>query len=283
MNCTSCKKTKLTPCNDCDYVVSTDCVEYQGDKLSFESSSIKNGSSRSLTDILNSFDDRECITRLPKVIESDYEIIEEDFCKILLLSGDSDTNTTYTITLPDSDEYLNQTLVFKDVANYENLSGVISWEFSETISFDKGNSSNKFKKLAWAPHKVLHLTFLKKDGVNSEWVVTSTSIGHPEIVTFADSDLEGDWEIVEELKLYRNGKHRQLQGMVTGGAVPSALLYLDAEDIPPTEGYFLAAVDASPYRALITISSFLSVSFPGGVALTSGENLSLFGISWYVE
>lgn len=283
MNCTSCKKTKLTPCNDCDYVVSTDCVEYQGDKLSFESSSVKNGSTRSLTDILNSFDDRECITRLPKAVESDYEIITEDFCKILLLSGDSDTDTTYTITLPDSDEYLNQTLVFKDVSNYENLSGVISWEFSESIAFDRDNTSDEFKKLAWAPHKLLYLTFLKKDGVNSEWVVTSPSIGHPEVVTLTTADLSGDWEVVDELKLYRLGKHRQLQGVVTGGAVPSTLLALATEDRPSSAGYFLAAVDASPYRALLTINTSIVVSFPGGAALTSGENLSLFGISWYVE
>lgn len=285
MNCTSCKKTKLTPCDDCNYVVSADCVEYRGDRLYFEDTSVKNGSSRTLSEILESMDEQSsgCLEREAKLVSGDYNVILEDVCKILLLNGVSNTDVTYTITLPTSDDFVNKTLIFKDISGHEDPSGKISWEFSQEIVIDQEESTDEFKKMAWAPHKILHLTLLKKDGLNYSWVVTSPSIGNPEVITLTNADLEGDWEIVEELKLYRKGKHRQLQGTVTGGSVPSVLINLETQDIPPTEGYFLVAVDASPYRALLTISAFIAISFPGGAALTSGENLSLFGVSWYVE
>lgn len=282
MACTACKKVSLENC-DCPYTVNADCVEYKGDKLPFETN-VNNGSSRSLSSILELIGEDKC-ERSAKIITGDYEILTEDACKILLLKGDinSANNVTYTITLPESAEFIDKTLILKDISVDYDPSGTVYWEFSENIVFDQEEETNEFDKLAWGPHKVLYLTYLKKDGINYSWVVTSPSIGTPSVQVFTDDDLEGNWEIVEELKLIRLGKLRQLQGMVTGGDVPTTLLNLDAKDRPSSSGYFLAAVDASPYRALLTINTFIAVSFPGGTHLTSGENLSLFGVSWYVD
>lgn len=282
MACTACKKVSIENC-DCPYTVNADCVEYKGDKLSFENN-VRNGSSRSLSSILESIENDVC-ERDAKIVTGNYEVLTEDACKILLLKGDinSAADVTYTITLPDSEDFINKTLILKDISVDYDPSGTVYWEFSENIVFDQEEETDEFVKLAWGPHKVLHLSYLKKDGVNYSWVVTSPSIGKPSVKVFTDEDLEGNWEIVDELKLYRLGNHRQLQGTVTGGNVPTTLLNLDVQDIPSSSGYFLVAVDASPYRALLTISSSIVVSFPGGTHLTSGENLSLFGISWYVD
>lgn len=283
MACTACKKIGLENC-DCDYVVKANCVEYKGDKLSFESG-VKNGSSRTLSSILESISDQGC-EREAKLVSGDYEVQSEDVCKYLLLNGTpvDSAHVTYTIELPNTEEFANKTLIFKDISENGDPTGTVFWDFSENIVYGQGGASTEnFEELAWGSHKVLHLTFLKKDGVNYSWVVTSPSVGIPEVVTFTDDDLEGNWTIVEELKLFRLGKHRQLQGTVTGGDVPTSLLILDAQDIPSSSGYFLATVDVSPYRAILTITSQIAVSFPGGTHLTSGENLSLFGVSWYVD
>jgi hypothetical protein len=288
MACQKCNESKITLNNcDCDFTVDTDCVEYKGDKLSVEPN-VRNGSSRTLTSIIESIDDSLC-TRSVKIVEGDYEVQLEDTCKILFLNGalSNAENKTYVITLPETDDFFNQTIILKDISETDTPSGDVFWEFSSPIIYNKGGvSTDEFSKLAWGPHKVLHLTFLKKDGVNYSWVVTSPSIGIPEVINFSNDDLSGDWQIASGsyLTLYRLGNHRQLQGMVTGGEVPSTLLVLDAIDHPASPGgYFLAAVDASPYRALLTLSTSISISFPGGTDLVSGEQLSLFGISWYVE
>lgn len=283
MACTACKKITLENC-DCDFTVNTDCVEYKGDKLSFETN-VRNGSSRTLTSIIEGLTDQLC-HRDVRLITGDYEVQSEDMCKYLILNGTPPTteDVTYTITLPDTEEFYDQTLIFKDISENGDPSGIVYWDFSENIVYDKGSlDTENFEELASGPHKVLHLTFLKKDGVNYSWVVTSPSVGTPEVVNYTDADLEGNWTVVDEFKMFRLGKLRQLQGTVTGGNVPTTLLNLEAGDIPSSSGYFLAAVDASPYRALLTIASSISVSFPGGTHLTSGENLSLFGVSWYVD
>jgi len=283
MACTACKKVSLENC-DCDFTVNTDCVEYKGDKLSFETN-VRNGSSRTLTSIIEGLTDQLC-HRDVRLITGDYEVQSEDMCKYLILNGTPPTteDVTYTITLPDTEAFYNQTLIFKDISENGDPSGIVYWDFSENIVYDKGSlDTENFEELASGPHKVLHLTFLKKDGVNYSWVVTSPSVGTPEVVNYTNADLEGNWTVVDEFKMFRLGKLRQLQGTVTGGDVPTTLLNLEVGDIPSSSGYFLAAVDASPYRALLTIAASISVSFPGGANLTSGENLSLFGVSWYVD
>jgi len=240
MACTACKKVSLENC-DCDFTVNTDCVEYKGDKLSFETN-VRNGSSRTLTSIIEGLTDQLC-HRDVRLITGDYEVQSEDMCKYLILNGTPPTteDVTYTITLPDTEAFYNQTLIFKDISENGDPSGIVYWDFSENIVYDKGSlDTENFEELASGPHKVLHLTFLKKDGVNYSWVVTSPSVGTPEVVNYTNADLEGNWTVVDEFKMFRLGKLRQLQGTVTGGDVPTTLLNLEVGDIPSSSGYFLA-------------------------------------------
>ena len=274
MNCTNkCTKINLNNC-DCETILSTDCIE--------------DSTGETLTTILQNIDKSIPCIRDAKLVQGNYEVQVEDACKILVLNGDVDSsNITYTIELPNTDDFVNKTLIFKDVSETGDPTGEVEWEFSQPILYNKGGvTTTKFHRLAWGPHKVLHLSLLKKDGVNYTWVVTSPSIGIPEVKVFTDADLLNNWVIApgSYLKLYRLGNHRCLQGLVTGGSPPSSLLILDSIDRPAAPGgYFPVVSDVSPFRALLTITTSISVNFPSGPNLTGGEILSLFNVSWYVD
>lgn len=294
MACQDCKKVKLNSCEKCDFTVPTDCVEYKGDKLSFEASGTKNGSSRDLTSILESLDEMlGCRNREAKIIQGDYTVLVEDDCSILLLDGAIDTaeDYTYTITLPETEDFYNKVIVIKDISEGGSPSGEVIWQFDTAIQTNHNPVEDEtlFSNIAWGSHKVVELAFLKTDGVNWEWVVISPSIGLPEVLVITDDDMVNSWatQTSSEVRLHRLGKHRQLEGLVTDGTKNTTVFTLLAKDRPANDLLFASVIDASPYTAIVNVTAAgaVQVSLPGyaGATVTSSDSVTLSGISWYVD
>lgn len=277
MACENCKKVKLNSCEECDFTINTDCVNYTGDRLCVEDGLVKNGSSRTLTSVIEDLDDLcECSERSAKVITGDHQIILEDACKILLLDGelsDLAENVTYTITLPDTSNgdatnFINKTLIFKDISQQNDPSGSVLWEFDQSIKYDWENnlSTQSYETLSFSLHKVLWLTFVKHPDNTYKWtpispnaidyttelddlqdqveelqtdvsgLITSDEL---RMTKYETSDLEGSATVYGgsqygELIVYRKGDHVQIKGAISNfeDGVGTGLMYLPDDCIP---------------------------------------------------
>lgn len=278
MACEKCKKTKLSSCEDCDFTVNTDCVDYTGDRLCVEDSTVKNGSARTLTSVIEKLDTLcECKDRSAKIIDDNYTLIPEDVCKILLLSGDiaeDPENITYTITLPtgqDAVPFIDKILIFKDISLQQTPSGSVLWEFSEEIKYDWENdlSTDSYETLSYSLHKVLWLTFIKHPDGNYKWTPISTNdtsfdieervdqleidvsgltvivnnleaLGPPEYIEVEDGDMSNNWinAGAGTWRIYKQGYEVKFIGYIGDGNVGQLVYTLPVGYRPSTPAIF---------------------------------------------
>lgn len=192
--CQRCNSTPCTPtctqaiqlrsCDGCTYTSNTDCVIYTGDRLSFEESTVKDGSSRTLTTLLERMALVANSDRPAKLVNfnvadgpTSYTVVEEDVTKILLLKQTDDGvdgTITYSIVLPDDIAFANKELIFKDIATpLVPADSVIEYQFSIQVQYDWDpvTSSNTFSTLADSTHRTLRLRFLQTSNTSWQWVV----------------------------------------------------------------------------------------------------------------
>lgn len=291
-NCKDCGKVKIQNCNPCDYETSSDCVVYKGDRLDFEPSTVKNGSARSLTSILEQIEIAVGCKRSAKIVTEDYTVIEEDLCKTLLLDGFSDgtEEVTYTITLPTTEPFYNETLVIKDISEAVDPSGYAIWEFNIGVqySWNPVKSSTLFSDLAGFPHRVLILQYLKV-GANYQWVPISPSVIEPEQKVIEDVSMLNGWETQtdSEVILWRQGKERKLSGYITAGAKNDSFYELEDIDRPATDQTFVVALDSTPWfgHCQVLASGQVVINLPDYASdpVDSNDSVFLAGINWFVD
>lgn len=286
MNCNC--KPELQSCENCDYIVNTDCVEYKGDRLNVEPSTVRDGSSRTLSSLIELFDGK-CPDRESKTIQGDYTIIEGDEDKILLLDGDIPTadDYNYVITLPDSEYFYNKVLIIKDISEGGSPTGEVFWDFNESITYDYklGLDSTSFKTLANSQDKTLILTFIKV-GVNYEWVVLSSGTNHRiEVNELEDSDLSNSWvnQSTFTFRYIKEGKKVTLDGVLVSGTSANVVT-LPAGYRPVQNMVFIVAYTATPWFAIVNVltSGLVQISIPG-VALPTSDDVHIQNISFYTE
>ena len=300
MACNNCNDPKtLNQCGDCQYILNTDCVIYNDTPLGFEEESVKNGSSRTLTDILKLIPDESCCTRLSREVTGNYTVVEEDIQKVLLLNGDTDTeadntNNTYTIILPEDEAFIGKTLIFKDIS--EKTSGTpggrIIWNFDTSIQYrwDTSTSSTSFETLTsvdWNLHRVLYLTYLKI-GINYQWVVINDHIKDVTKTEITDGEMSNSWETASgsgAVKVCKHGNHITLEGVVTAGESGTTAFTLPVGHRPGQFASFLCQYDDTPYLAWVNITTggAVQISVPGESGNFLPNNVSLWGINFFID
>lgn len=181
----TCVNVQLQNCDGCKTTINTDCVIYNGEVLSFEDLTTKDGSARTLTALLEKLAAASCCNRPPKFVNFNvadgptiYNVVEEDTTKILMLKQSDDGvdgTITYVINLPNDIAYANKSLIFKDIATpLVPNDSVIEYQFNIQIQYDWDPiaSSNLFSVLADSTHRHLKLTFLQTSTTSWQWVVT---------------------------------------------------------------------------------------------------------------
>lgn len=291
MACENCKKVKLNNCDDCDFVVPTDCVEYKGDKLGWETD-VKNGESRTVSEILESLDIfLDCKDRSAKIVQDDYTIIEEDTCKILLLDVDLiQGDSPKIVTLPSSDEsFVDKVLVIKDISTSENVSGEV-WTFDQSILYDfRDNlSSTSFNTLANSLHRVLYLAYIKLDGVNYSWVAISPNTDLKVIrLSVEDLGFLNNWEALGTVSVAKHGNRVQLEGTITAGDAAENAFRLPVGFRPIQDLSFVCFLDGSPYFAIVYVLSagYVQVQVPGVVSPNDPiiDNVYLDPITFFTQ
>lgn len=186
MACTNCSQTKtvVTPCaTGCSSTINADCVIYDDIPLCFEDTDVADGDKRTLTSLLELI---QCgLTKESKILsfntdgETDdgdaYTVTEEDTTKILLLTcADDGVSGTYTvtITLPQTSDFINKELIFKNITN-SSEDVTVQYEFNIDIQYDWNplTVTDSFSTLMDSTHKTLKLRFIKVTPTSYQWVV----------------------------------------------------------------------------------------------------------------
>ena len=299
MACNNCDDPKrLNQCGDCQYLLDTDCIIYNDTPLGFESSSIKEGSSRTLTDILQQIPDESCCTRLSKEVEGNYTVLEEDTQKILLLNGNTDTevdntNVPYTIILPETAAFIGKTLIFKDISTKTSGTpgGRIVWSFDVSIQYkwDTSTSSTLYDTLiSWdySLHRTLYLTYVKI-GINYQWIVINEA--HPDTLKTIITDEEMDNGFTTggtgDVRYCKQGNLVTLEGYLTDGESGTNAFTIPTSFRPAVGANFLCQYDDLDFIALVNITSagVVQVSIPGQSGIPLSGNVSLWGINYLIN
>lgn len=299
MACTNCNDPKrLSQCGDCQYILDTDCVIYNDAPLGFEDSSVKEGSSRTLTDILQQIPDESCCTRLSKEVEGNYTVLEEDVQKILLLNGNTDTeadntNVPYTIILPETAAFIGKTLIFKDISERTSgdPGGRVIWSFDVNVQYkwDTSTSSTLYDTLiSWdySLHRTLYLTYVKI-GINYQWIVINEA--HPDTVktVITDDEMSNGFTTggAGNVRYCKQGNLVTLEGYLTDGTAGTSVFTLPTSFRPAVAATFLCAYDTLDFICIVDISSagLLTVSIPGESGNPVAGNISLWGINYLIN
>lgn len=185
MACTTCTSSTTSSincastvpsCSSCPYTLNADCVKYKGDRLAgFEDENVADGSTRSISDLLELVSNSICCNRESNIIDGDYTVVAEDAVKIILLKGADDGTPgtiTYTITLPQTSDFFNKELIFKDIsAPLDSDVTTIVWNFNSALQTTWNPVATS---LAYADHeddfKVVKLRFIKTTTTGYQWV-----------------------------------------------------------------------------------------------------------------
>lgn len=174
-NSTPCVQT--VSCSPCTYTTNTDCVFYTGDRLSFEDASIVNGSSRSVSDILEKISATR--QKFPsKILEFDtdndtYTLDSTDLGKTLLLSGSDDGvngTVTFNLNIPSTTVFMDEEIVIKNISTPLNPTNTsYEWTLNVAINtgFDPVATSTSFNTLS--TNGVLKLRFIKDQFGTYRW------------------------------------------------------------------------------------------------------------------
>lgn len=184
-NCTS-QTTYLTTCSGCSETTNADCVIYNGAVLPFEPITTTSGSSRTLSDLLallsSASTDRE--SKLIK-FNSDgttddgtaYTLVAEDASKILLITqgGSGETSTvTNTITLPNTADFINKEIIFKNISTQYDPSGTpIVIQFNQAVQYEwnPAVASTVLYSVLESSHSVVRLRLIKTSELSYQWIV----------------------------------------------------------------------------------------------------------------
>lgn len=298
-NCNNCNNNKrLNPCGECQYILNTDCVIYNDDLLDFEPSSVQNGSSRTLTEILQQIPSESCCTRISKEVTGNYTVVVEDVQKILLLNGNTDTeadntNVSYTIILPESESFIGKTLIIKDISELTSGTpgGRVVWSFDTSVQYKwtTDTSSTLFDTLiSWdySLHRTLYLTYVKI-GINYQWIVINDA--HPDTVKtiVSDDDMANGFVTggSGSVKYCKQGNLVTLEGYLTEGESGTTAFTLPVSFRPSTTASFLCQYDDLDFIGLVNIlsSGLVQISIPGESGNPLTGNLSLWGINFLID
>lgn len=209
MACSNCAKTKtvVNTCSDgCKSTINTDCVIYDDEVLSFEDeSSVEEGDKRTLTSILQQIE--SCCGKESKILafnddgETDngdeYTVLETDTRKILLFTQTDDGTAgtrTYTINLPQTTDFIEKELEFKDISVPSDPGVIIEFKFNIAIQYNWNTTqtTDEYSILMDSKHKHLILRYVKVTPTSYQWIVASeSSFDVDDLLTQID-DLETD-------------------------------------------------------------------------------------------
>lgn len=175
MSCTTCGATthitatcpsQVPSCSDCPYTLNADCIKYKGEPLSVEDDSVTDGSTRTLSDLLALLSDSINGYRQSNIIDDDYTVVSADTSKIILLQGNTGGSPTYTITLPETSDFFERELIFKDISLQTT-----TWVFGKAIqqTWNPTASSTAYSDHADS-FNVVRLRFIKTTSTAYQWV-----------------------------------------------------------------------------------------------------------------
>lgn len=299
MSCNTCNDNKrLNSCGECQYELNADCVYYNGDRLGFEDSSIKNNSSRTLSDLLEQIPTESCCTRLSKEVIGNYTVVAEDTQKLLLLNGEDtseteDTNVTYTIILPASSDFIGKTLIFKDISTKTqgDTGGRIVWNFDTAIQYrwDTETTSTAYDTLiSWdyALHRTLYLTYVKI-GINYQWIVINEAHKDTVKTIVPDEDMVNSFVTggSGDVRYCKQGNLVTLEGYLTDGISGNTAFTLPTGYRPPVGANFLTQYDDLDFICLVNITSggLVQISVPGESGNPLTGNVSLWGVNFLIN
>lgn len=256
-------------CDDCPQYLKSDCVIVDADKFWWESASVKSGSPRTLTEVLEGIPDC-CEDMSSYIVTGDYSFSSGDENKIILLKGLDETNTsteenpdvTYTLTLPTDETFIGKIIKIKNISP-ETTYGRFLWVFSEAIQYDweTGATTTSFDTLSNSIHNVLYLTYVKVSDNTYQWLVISPAIPDctsPTETEFTDADLINGWGTFSGAPIVMSQlcNHVQLRGAITAGDASTNAFRLPVGSRPPHDMVFLGVYDGgAPYVAWINVLS----------------------------
>ncbi len=175
-NTTPCVQT--ISCSPCTYTLNTDCIFYTGDRLSFESASIVDGSSRSVSDIIEKISaTRQKFPSKILAFDTDtpsYTLDETDLGKTLLLSGSDDGvigTVTFTLNIPSTVTFMDEEIVIKNISTPLNP-GSTNYEWTLNVAINTGYdpvaTSTSFTTLS--TNGVLRLRFVQDQFGTYKWM-----------------------------------------------------------------------------------------------------------------
>lgn len=184
MACTNCQKTAYpTNCSSgCVNTIDSDCVIYDGAPLPFEGEDVETGDKRTLSSLLQLILDSA--NRGSKIIEfnsdgetdngDEYDVVLEDTQKVLLITqtDDEEATVTYTINLPQTEEFIDKQLIIKDITN-ASVGTTVEILFNIDIQYewDTVSTTDEFAVLMDSTHKTLSLRFVKVSPTSYAWIV----------------------------------------------------------------------------------------------------------------
>lgn len=185
--CTNCNQTpcsqvqQVNSCDGCYETINADCIIYNDDRLNYESSSIVNNTSRTLSSILEALENLQ-FKRESKIIEfttdgvSTYTLVPEDLNKILLLTQVDDGvvgTITNNIILPETEDFINAEIIFKNIATpLDTDSTTIVFQFNKQINtaYAPAATTNAYASLD-DNFGVVRLRFVKTTPTSYQWIV----------------------------------------------------------------------------------------------------------------
>lgn len=187
-SCSNCSThtTILTTCSGCGETINADCVIYNGDVLPFESITVTNGSTRTLSSLLALLESG-CCDRESKLIkfnsdgETDdgtaYSLVAEDTTKILLItqSGTGETDPVVNIiTLPNTADFINKEIIFKNISTQYDPSGTsVTVQFNQAVQYGWNPAvvTSVLYSALESSHFVVRLRLVQTSELNYNWIV----------------------------------------------------------------------------------------------------------------
>lgn len=186
MGCKCSSTSSTSNCTSgCKSTMNTDCVIYNQAVLPFEDPSTSASSNRTLTALLQQIINSN--SKESKIIKfnadgttdngSTYTVIAEDTTKVLLITQTDDASegsVIYTINLPQTEEFIDQELIFKDISTaLDSEATTVEYRFNISIQYEwqPVASTNLFYTLSDSTHKTLKLRFVKTTPTSYQWIV----------------------------------------------------------------------------------------------------------------
>ena len=169
-NCTSCAPTNNCECTT-GYTMNTDCVIYNKERLPFESPSVLDNSSRSLTSVLKAIHNDTLITsEFHTIGDGPFTLNASSFDKLIVLEDiEGVISTNAVITLPSTLDYAGKVYTF--VNKTPVASGQWSFNVPLIVDYDPLTTQTNYNTIVTSPTKILQLTFVQTTPTSWGWVI----------------------------------------------------------------------------------------------------------------